>query len=125
NIRQNGAQKETTVLKWAAEVAEILTYLHKRNPPIIHRDLTPDNLVLKNEGTVHLIDFGAANQFVGTATGTLVGKQAYIAPEQLRGKADLQSDLYSLGGTLHYLLTGKDPIPLMVAHPNEVLPDIS
>lgn len=125
HVKQNGPQKESVVLQWALQIAEVLVYLHEQHPPIIHRDLTPDNLVLKNDGTVCLIDFGAANQFVGTATGTLVGKQAYIAPEQLRGKADLQSDLYSFGGTLHYLLTGKDPIALMAAHPREVLSDLS
>lgn len=64
-----------------------------------------------------LIDFGAANEFVGTATGTLIGKQAFIAPEQLRGKATPQSDIYSLAGTLFFLLTGKDPVPLSVSHP--------
>lgn len=124
-VKQNGPQKEDVVLKWALVIAEILVYLHKQNPPIIHRDLTPDNLVLRNDGDLRLIDFGAANQFVGTATGTLVGKQAYISPEQLRGKADLQSDIYSFGGTLYYLLTGKDPMPLMAAHPREVMGDIS
>jgi tRNA A-37 threonylcarbamoyl transferase component Bud32 len=125
HVKQNGPQKENTVLNWALQVAEVLVFLHGQDPPIIHRDLTPDNLVLKNDGTVCVIDFGAANQFVGTATGTLVGKQSYIAPEQLRGKADLQSDLYSFGGTIYYLLTGKDPIPLMSAHPKEVLSDVS
>lgn len=125
HVKQNGPQPESVVLDWATQIADILVYLHKQNPPIIHRDLTPDNLVLKNDGSVRLIDFGAANQFVGTATGTLVGKQAYIAPEQLRGKADLQSDLYSFGGTLFYLLTGKDPTPLMTGHPKEVLGDVT
>ena len=124
-VKQNGPQKEDVVLKWAMQIADILVYLHHCNPPIIHRDLTPDNLVLKNDGTIRLIDFGAANQFVGTATGTLVGKQAYIAPEQLRGKADLQSDLYAFGGTLHYLLTGRDPVPLMVSRPKEKFSDVS
>jgi serine/threonine protein kinase len=74
---------------------------------------------------VVLIDFGASNEFVGTATGTLVGKQAYIAPEQLRGKTVPQSDLYALGGTLHYLLTGRDPVPLSQADIRTILPDIS
>jgi len=66
-----------------------------------------------------LIDFGAANEFIGTATGTLIGKQAYIAPEQLRGKATPQSDFYALSGTLYFLLTGKDPIPLSVSRPSK------
>ena len=76
---------------------------------MIHRDLTPENLVLrKNE--VILIDFGAANEFVGTATGTIVGKQAFIPPEQLRGKTVPESALYAFGGTMLFLLTGKDPL---------------
>ncbi|CAN5493639.1 hypothetical protein BH11CYA1_BH11CYA1_12930 [soil metagenome] len=124
-VKQNGACAEKPVLNWALRIAEILQFLHSQNPPVVHRDLTPDNLVLKNDGTVVLIDFGASNEFVGTATGTLVGKQAYIAPEQLRGKTVPQSDLYALGGTLHYLLTGRDPVPLCQADIRAILPDIS
>jgi tRNA A-37 threonylcarbamoyl transferase component Bud32 len=124
-IKQNGAQKESIVLQWAVQIASIIKHLHSQTPPIIHRDLTPDNLVLQNDGTVILIDFGAANHFVGTATGTLVGKQAYIAPEQLRGKSNLASDLYSFAGTLNFLLTGQDPLPLSVAHPKDISTQIS
>jgi tRNA A-37 threonylcarbamoyl transferase component Bud32 len=124
-VKQKGAQDESKVIQWAIEVAEILKYLHGQTPPVIHRDLTPDNLVLDSEGKLTLIDFGAANQFVGTATGTLVGKQSYISPEQLRGKASTASDIYSLGGTLHFLLTGEDPTPLAVAHPAQFNPRVS
>jgi serine/threonine protein kinase len=56
-----------------------------------------------------LLDFGAANQFLEGVTGTLVGKQAYVPPEQLRGKATKQSDIYSFGATMYYLLTGFEP----------------
>jgi serine/threonine protein kinase len=66
-----------------------------------------------------LIDFGAANAFVGTATGTMVGKQSYMPPEQLRGKSVPQSDIYSLGGTCYFLLTGKDPTPLEASQISE------
>lgn len=124
-IKQNGAQDQVKVLDWALKLADILAYLHGQNPPIIHRDLTPDNIVLKNDGEIVLIDFGAANEFLGTATGTLIGKQAYIAPEQLRGKANKASDLYSFGGTIYYLLTGKEPVPLSISHPKSVNPDIN
>jgi serine/threonine-protein kinase len=58
---------------------------------------------------------------VGAATGTVVGKQAYIPPEQLRGKSVLQSDIYALGGTIYYFLTGKDPLALAEASPKELL----
>jgi serine/threonine-protein kinase len=81
--------------------------------------------VHKEDDTITLIDFGAANEFVGNATGTMVGKQAYIAPEQLRGKANLQSDIYALGGTMYFLLTGKDPEALMSSHPKTLAPEIS
>lgn len=118
-VNQNGPQKETDVLKWAKQISQILEYLHKNDPPVIHRDLTPDNLVLNYKNDIVLIDFGAANEFVGTATGTFVGKQAYIAPEQLRGKATPSSDLYAMGGTIYFLLTGADPEALMASNPNE------
>lgn len=124
-VKQNGPQSEALVLDWAEQITAIVNYIHTQDPPIIHRDLTPDNLVLKNDGKLMLIDFGAANEFVGTATGTLVGKQAYMAPEQVRGKTSLSSDLYALGGTIFYLLTGRDPTPLSVSHPRLVLPGIS
>ena len=67
-----------------------------------------------------MIDFGAANQFLGAATGTIIGKQFYISPEQFRGKAEPASDIYAVGGTLHYLLTGRDPEALMRSHPAKV-----
>lgn len=118
-VKQHGPQAQDKVVGWTQDIISILTYLHTHEPPIIHRDLTPDNIVLKNDGTLVLIDFGAANEFVGTATGTLIGKQAFIAPEQLRGKATPQSDIYSLAGTLHFLLTGKDPVPLSISHPGK------
>ncbi|HIA52030.1 MAG TPA: serine/threonine protein kinase [Candidatus Melainabacteria bacterium] len=123
-VKQNGPQPTAHVVKWAHEIAGILKYLHEQAPPIIHRDLTPENIVLNENGSVKLIDFGAANEFVGTATGTLVGKQAYMAPEQLRGKASTLSDIYALGGTLHYLLTAKDPEPLSESSPKELRPDV-
>jgi hypothetical protein len=124
-VKQHGPQAEETVLKWGVQICEILAYLHERIIPIIHRDVTPDNLVVREDGMLTLIDFGAANEFVGTATGTLVGKQSYIAPEQFRCRATTQSDIYALGGTMFYLLTGRDPEALMESHPKEINADIS
>jgi serine/threonine protein kinase len=118
-VRQNGVQKESDVLEWAVQVANALKYLHEREQPIIHRDLTPDNIVLRNDGKVLIVDFGAANEFIGNATGTFVGKHSYIAPEQLRGKATVQSDIYAFGCTLFFLLTGSDPEALSPSNPNE------
>jgi tRNA A-37 threonylcarbamoyl transferase component Bud32 len=124
-IKQNGAQREEKVLKWAEEIVDILDYLHNQEPPIVHRDVTPDNLVLDNDGQLVMIDFGAANEFLGNATGTLVGKQSFIAPEQFRGHASAQSDLYALGCTLSFLLTAQEPVPLSVTHPRKIVDTIS
>jgi tRNA A-37 threonylcarbamoyl transferase component Bud32 len=124
-VKEDGAQKEAQVLVWAVAMAKMLAYLHEQPEPIIHRDFTPDNLLLKSDGTIVVIDFGAANFFLGTATGTMIGKQAYIAPEQLRGKATPQSDIYALGCSLYFLSTGSDPEPLSVSHPREKLSSIS
>ena len=118
-VNQQGRQKEEDIARWALQIVDILKYLHSNDPPVIHRDLTPDNLVLNHKNDIVLIDFGAANEFVGTATGTFVGKQSYIAPEQLRGKATPKSDIYALGGTLYFLVTGRDPEALMASDPRE------
>lgn len=124
-VKQNGPQPPETVFRWALEILDILNFLHGQDPPIIHRDVTPDNIVLNDQGSLVMIDFGAANEFLGNATGTLVGKQSFIAPEQFRGKATTQSDLYSLGSTLHFLLTGNEPVPLSASHPKTSNPGLS
>ena len=124
-VKEFGKQPEASVLEWAIQIAELLVFLHQQEIPVVHKDLTPDNLVLEEDGMVSLIDFGAANLFIGTATGTIIGKQAYISPEQLRGKATLQSDIYSFGGTIFFLLTGDDPEPLAVSRPAEKRSEIS
>lgn len=123
--REFGPQKEEDVLLWAAQLAEILDYLHTQDPPVIHRDLSPDNLILREDGQIEVIDFGAANLFAGTATGTMIGKHAYIAPEQFRGKAEPASDIYAFGCTVYFLLTGEDPEPLGVSHPRHRQPAVS
>jgi tRNA A-37 threonylcarbamoyl transferase component Bud32 len=124
-VRKHGVQSEKNVLQYAVQICDILTYLHDHFPPIVHRDITPDNLILREDGQVFLIDFGAANQYLGIATGTIVGKQAYIAPEQFRGKAQVQSDIYALGCTLHFLLTAADPEALSESHPKTLRNDLS
>lgn len=124
-ITQSGPRSEAQSIDWARQTAEILSYIHEQEPPIIHRDLTPDNLVLRDGRQIMLIDFGAANTFLGTATGTLVGKQSYISPEQFRGKPVIQSDIYSLGASLYFLLTGEDPEPLSQSYPRSANENIS
>lgn len=120
-VIQQGKQKSRMVLRWAQDIVEILQYLHKQEPPVVHRDVTPDNLLLGPGNRIHLIDFGASNEFLGTATGTLVGKQSYIAPEQFRGKSVPQSDIYALGATLYYYLTAEEPEPLSTLYLPEAI----
>jgi len=115
-VKARGKQKEKDVLAWGRQLMEILVYLHGQEPPLLHRDLTPENVIVKEDKSIVLIDFGAANEFVGQATGTMIGKQCYIAPEQLRGKASQASDLYALGATMYFLLTADDPEPLSSSH---------
>ena len=124
-VNKEGPVPENKVLDWALQVASILEYLHSNKPPIIHRDITPDNLVLGEDGLIYLIDFGVANELVANVTGTLVGKQAYMAPEQVRGKATSQSDIYSLGATMYFLSTGQEPQALTTSRPRAVSHSLS
>jgi hypothetical protein len=108
-IANNGPVSETIAIRWGKQLAQVLQYLHCQNPPIVHRDLTPDNIIVGEDGQLSVIDFGAANIFLGTATGTIIGKASYMPPEQFKGKTSTLSDIYSLGGVLHYISTGRDP----------------
>jgi tRNA A-37 threonylcarbamoyl transferase component Bud32 len=119
-VRRSGAAREAEALGWAAEILDITNYLHSMEPAVIHRDLTPDNLILSESGHIYLIDFGAANDALGTATGTMIGKQSYISPEQFRGKATIASDVYAFGATVFFMLTSKDPVPLSISHPRSL-----
>jgi serine/threonine-protein kinase len=103
----------------------ILEYLHNLTPPVVHRDFTPDNLILRKDGTLKLVDFNVAQQTESTATGTVVGKHAYLPPEQFRGLPTTQSDIYAMGATLYYILTAQDPEPISEAHPRTVRSEIS
>ena len=111
-----GARTVEEVANWALSLCDVLEYLHARG--VIHRDVTPENIVVGEHEGVRLIDFGAAHQFIEGITGTLIGKQSYVAPEQLRGKASKRSDIYSLGVTMNFLLTAMEPVALMQCDPD-------
>lgn len=123
-VKLQGHYHQLDVIDYAKQLAEILAYLHSQTPPVLHRDLTPDNLIIDKQ-KLTLIDFGAANEMLGTATGTMVGKQSYIAPEQFQGHATEQSDLYALGATLYFMLTGVDAVPMTQSSPRLVEPTVS
>ena len=116
---KRGPRKDNIVIDWAIDICQQLCYLHAIDEPILHRDLTPDNLILDENGRIRIIDFGCANRLLEGVTGTLIGKQSYIAPEQLRGKPSLKSDIYSFGASLFFLLVGHDPTALQQSDPAE------
>jgi serine/threonine protein kinase len=119
HLRSGRTFSESEVKELAKSLLEILIYLHQQDPPVIHRDIKPSNILLHSRsghsvGQVYLVDFGSvqnqAAKFGGTIT--VVGTYGYMAPEQFGGRSVPASDLYGLGATLIYLVTG--------LHPNEL-----
>ena len=103
----------------ATAILEILGYLHDRQPPVIHRDIKPSNVLLTNRsgnsaGQAYLVDFGSVQTLAARDGGTMtiVGTYGYMPPEQFGGRTTSASDLYSLGATLIYLVTGQHPADL-------------
>jgi predicted Ser/Thr protein kinase len=119
-VRQNGPQTELDVIAWAMKACEVLDYLHRQDPTIIHLDVTPENLLLKRDGELVLVDFGSAVKRNGKALTVVSGKEAYMAPEQKQERPETGSDIFALGCTLHFLLTGRDPVPPVVASPRSI-----
>jgi hypothetical protein len=124
-VESEGRLSEDKAINFGVQICEILNYLHAQQPPVVHRDLTPDNLIVTTDGALKLIDFNVAQQLESTSTRTIVGKHCYIPPEQFRGKASAQSDLYAAGATMFFLLTGTEPEPITVSHPITAQEDVS
>lgn len=97
----------------ALSLCQVLHYLHSQQPPVICRDVKPQNVIIDSSGCCHLIDFGAARRHQSEKQGDTVflGTQATAPPEQFGyQQTDQRSDIYSLGILLHFLRTGKfDP----------------
>ncbi|HUF03886.1 MAG TPA: protein kinase [Aridibacter sp.] len=106
-----GKLEEPEVVEWAIQIADVLDYLHNRQPPIVYRDLKPANVMLDgNSGKVMLIDFGIARWINKEEKGvTAVGTMGYAPPELFSGNVVPSSDIYSLGSTVFHLVTGADP----------------
>lgn len=107
------------VMFWADQLLDALSYLHAHEPPIIHRDIKPQNLKLTDENHIILLDFGlskntgnvAPSDSSGSTAGSIVGYTPHYAPmEQIRGiGTSPRSDLYSLSATLYQLMTNEVP----------------
>ncbi|HEV2800404.1 MAG TPA: protein kinase [Pyrinomonadaceae bacterium] len=115
-LQRRGAFPLAEVMRWADELLDALDYLHTHEPPIVHRDIKPQNMKLSKRGQIVLLDFGLAK---GAATGTRANQTAsvfgysrsYAPLEQIQGTGtDTRSDLYSLAATLYHFLTGVVPI---------------
>ncbi|MEN8098092.1 MAG: serine/threonine-protein kinase [Chloroflexota bacterium] len=107
---RNDLLDEIKVLDWALQICDVLAYLHTHDPePIIFRDLKPSNIMLDTHNHIRMIDFGIAKVFETGQRGTMIGTEGFSPPEQYRGEANPSSDVYSLGATLHALLSGTDP----------------
>lgn len=115
-VRRRGPLDEREAFNIGRTLLGILEYLHQRTPPIIFRDLKPENVMITTEGRVKLIDFGLARRFApDKRVDTLPsGSVGYAAPEQWddQGQTDARSDIYAWGATLAYLLSGKIPSPV-------------
>ncbi|HXH69468.1 MAG TPA: protein kinase, partial [Pyrinomonadaceae bacterium] len=131
-----GRIEEKIVTEWAIQIADVLDYLHNRQPAIIYRDLKPANIMVDggNSSRVMLIDFGIARWVNKEEKGvTAVGTMGYAPPELFSGNVEPRSDIYSLGSTLFHLLTGADPQsnPLLIfdfqkhPRPRQINPQIS
>ncbi len=116
-VNENGPLSNLETMELAVQLLGILAHLHTMSPPVIHRDFTPENIIIAEDGTPKLIDFNVARQSESTATRTVVGKHSYLPPEQFRGKASPQSDIYALGASLFFALTGEDPEPISASRP--------
>ncbi|MBC6935708.1 MAG: protein kinase [Chloroflexi bacterium] len=98
------------IIDWAIELCDVISYLHTQPKPIVFRDLKPSNIMVDSFGKIRLIDFGIAKIFdSGVKKHTMIGTEGYCAPEQYRGDVTILSDIYSLGATLHHVLTRQDP----------------
>ena len=109
---RKGLFTEKEALQIAYELAGIMRYLHGRRKPVIYRDLKPSNIVMKPDGHICLIDFGAARFYeAGDASDTLnLGTLGFAAPEQYGnlGQTDPRTDIYCFGMTILQLVSGVD-----------------
>ena len=129
-ITRTGVQPESQVLRWAEHLLDALAYCHAQN--VIHRDIKPQNIIIRDDGQAMLVDFGLVKLWDPNDphTHTVMrgaGTPEYAPPEQYgayTGHTDPRSDLYSLSATLYHALAGQSPLSATdrIARPDHFLP---
>lgn len=124
-VASDGAQDIEFVRDCGMKLCEVIGYLHSLDPPVIYRDMKPANVILKPDGDLVLVDFGAARRQkpASLEDTVLLGTHGYAAPEQYGGygQTDPRADVYSLGATLFHIASGMPPrkYPLKLPMPPE------
>ena len=111
-VEKCGTIPEEIVKDIVLDICEGLEHMHSLSPPVIHRDIKPNNIVMSNDGVLKIIDFNASRLYTATSTQDTVafGTYGYAAPEQYGfAESDARSDIYSLGILMNYMLTAEHP----------------
>lgn len=115
-IERGDRYDEARAITLLRSLLELLQYLHSCDPKVVHRDIKPDNIILRaSDNAAVLVDFGAVREVVRLTMGggsTIIGTYGYMPPEQLMGRAQPASDIYSVAITILELLTRQTPTDL-------------
>jgi len=102
---------EDEIRQIALKLFRIIHSIHNLNPPVIHRDINPKNIIMQEDGNIYLVDFGSVQDAMKTLAheqSTFVGTPGYIPIEQFQGQATVKSDLYAAAATIVFLLTHRE-----------------
>lgn len=127
SVRKDGVFSVSEAFEIGLQLCSVLRYLHEQTPPVIYRDLKPQNVLLSESGRVKLIDFGIAGEAVrfGGLSAASYGTPGYAAPEQFasgRATCDARTDLFALGRVLCFLISGVEGKP-QGRDPSRLIPD--
>ena len=103
---------EELLMQYALQILDVLEYLHGLPKSLLHRDVKPQNIIVRDDDSeLFLVDFGLAREGGSATTKTLVGTLGYAPLEQVKGHPEARSDLYALGATMWHMLAGEQPAP--------------